>query len=189
MIDKKSIQRKAAMERRRGLTPREREEKSRIICGFLSEMERIKKSGRILSYRAFYDEVNVDSFNKLALSRGKELAFPVSYKGGRMEALVPEHDQAFEKGTFGIWTPLAEGSRLLRPEEIDVVIVPCVAFDKKGGRCGHGGGYYDRYLPLCREDVFTVLVGFEAQAVEEVFMEETDCFMKAVVTEKELVIF
>lgn len=189
MTDKKSIQRKAAMERRRGLTPREREEKSRLICGFLSEMEEIKKAGNILSYRAVYDEVNVDSFNSLALARGKDLAFPVTYRGGRMEAYIPEHDGAWEQGAFGIWAPMVEDSRLLRPGEIDAVIVPCVAFDKKGGRCGHGAGYYDRYLPLCREDVFTVLVGFETQAVEEVFMEETDCYMKALVTEKGVVIF
>ena len=63
------------------------------------------------------------------------------------------------------------------------MLVPCVAFDRKGHRCGHGAGYYDRYLPRCRKDMVPVLVAFDAQEMETVATEETDVPIRAVVTE------
>ena len=75
-------------------------------------------------------------------------------------------------------------SVLVDPEEIDLVIVPCVGLDDHGGRLGHGAGYYDRYLPKLRSDARMVLVGFEAQRLDDICMEKTDVLIRDCITEE-----
>jgi 5-formyltetrahydrofolate cyclo-ligase len=59
------------------------------------------------------------------------------------------------------------------PSEIDVILVPGVAFDRKGGRLGYGGGFYDRLLPLASQAVW-VGVAFEQQVLAAIPMEPWD---------------
>ena len=72
---------------------------------------------------------------------------------------------------------------LVPVEEIDAVLVPCVAFDRSGGRCGHGAGYYDRFLSQLSPQIPKILIAFDAQEVEETALEPTDVRMDVVVTE------
>ena len=181
--ERKNKQRKEALSRRRALTPGQREEKSAAICEILSSLPGIRQARTIFSYRATYDEVILDLFNQWAVREGKEVSYPISLPHGIMKAAVPEDADAWEKGAYDILSPVKERSKIVRPEEIDVIIVPCVAFDREGRRCGHGAGYYDRYLPLCKKNVLTVLAAFQAQEMKEVAAEETDYPMKVIVTE------
>jgi 5-formyltetrahydrofolate cyclo-ligase len=68
--------------------------------------------------------------------------------------------------------------------EIDLIVVPGVAFDRRGGRTGHGKGYYDKLLTHARRDTVLVAVAFECQVFSEVPMTERDVFMDRIVTEK-----
>jgi 5-formyltetrahydrofolate cyclo-ligase len=99
-----------------------------------------------------------------------------------MEAAVPDAPDAFVKGKFDILSPDPVKSRIIPLEEIDVVLVPCVGFDEAGMRLGHGGGYYDRYLPRCPHAT-KILVAFEAQRLDAVCAGEHDVAMDFVVTE------
>jgi 5-formyltetrahydrofolate cyclo-ligase len=67
---------------------------------------------------------------------------------------------------------------------LDLVMVPGVAFDLRGGRLGHGKGYYDRLLPRIRPSAPLVAVAFECQLFPEIPMLEYDVFMDRVITEK-----
>ncbi len=75
-----------------------------------------------------------------------------------------------------------ERAQILEPEEIDLIIVPCVAFDPQGNRCGHGAGYYDRFLTRMAPEAL-IMVAFEAQKIETLMTEETDLPIPKVVTE------
>ena len=75
-----------------------------------------------------------------------------------------------------------EESEILAPEDIDLIIVPCVAFDAHGNRCGHGAGYFDRCME-CMEPEALVMVAFEAQKIEELATEKTDIPIRTIVTE------
>lgn len=163
----KQAQREACLTRLRELSARERNEYSAAICERLTTLPELQAAKTILSYRATECEVDLSAFHAWALGQGKTLAFPVSYPGGRMDAYVPDSLTAWECGRYGIWCPVPERSRLVGPEELDAVILPCVGFDSQGRRLGHGGGYYDRYLPRCPK-ALRILAAFEVQRLEEV---------------------
>jgi len=63
--------------------------------------------------------------------------------------------------------PDPETSIKVLPNDIDVVFLPLLAFDKKGFRVGYGGGYYDRFLAHCRPDVVKIGLSF-FEAEEEI---------------------
>ena len=178
----KFLQRKHCLDARRALSDGERAGYSESICQTLIGLDLVRRAKVILSYAAAPDEVNLDKFNVWAGEEGKLVAYPVVLEGGRMEAAVPRNGQAWENGKFGIRAPIPEQSDIIPPEKLDLVIAPCVGFDGQGGRLGHGGGYYDRYLLRCA-GAACVTVAFEAQRLERVVMEAHDRPADAVVTE------
>ena len=102
-----------------------------------------------------------------------------------MEAAVPRDDKAWTRSRYGIWEPAAQQADILDPDCLDVILVPCVAFDRNGNRCGHGAGYYDRYLPKCSK-ADLIAVAFEAQKLKEIATDSYDVLMKTIVTEEKV---
>ena len=178
----KNQQRNQCLSARRTLSIAERETYSHAICQTLTTLEPVIRAETIFSYMATWDEVDLSEIHKWAASRGKQICFPITYPHGHMEAAVPDMPDAFVKGKFDILSPDPERSRIIPPEEIDVVLVPCVGFDEAGMRLGHGGGYYDRYLPRCSRAT-KILVAFEAQKLDAVCVGENDVAMDFIVTE------
>lgn len=68
-------------------------------------------------------------------------------------------------------------------EELDLVMVPGVGFDTRGGRMGNGQGYYDRLLELVRPDCPLIALCYESQLFDEIAVAEHDVFMDRIVTE------
>ena len=136
----------------------------------------------IFTYRATWEEADPRAFHSWAKKEGYRLAYPVTLPGGRMKAAVPAEKEGFRLGPLGIWEPVLETAQVLAREEIDLVILPCVAFDPQGNRCGHGAGYYDRFLEGMDPERL-VLAAFEAQKIETLMTEKTDLPVKAIVTE------
>lgn len=181
--ERKRMQRTAALAARRSVPPRERGRSEEHVCSLLVSMPEIRCAQVILSYVAAGDELSLHAFHDWACKEGKTVAYPVSYPEGRMEAFVSTGPDGMRKGMFGITEPCPKKGALLRPEEIDLVLVPCVAFDGEGRRLGHGGGYYDRYLPGCVRGM-KVAVAFEAQRLPCVAADDLDVPMDALVTEQ-----
>lgn len=107
---------------------------------------------------------------------------------------VPFIDAAAQPLRFAKWTPTSKmepgtlGASI--PVDLDVfepeiVIIPLLAFDRRGGRLGYGGGFYDRTLALLRAKRDTIAIGFAfaGQEIDDVPVEETDQPLDFIVTE------
>lgn len=183
----KNAQRKKCLASRQAMTAEERAAAEHAICERLKTIPAVQNAKRVLSYMATYDEANLCELHDWIGKRGAQIAFPVSYKAGRMVAYVPFSEDCIEIGKYDILSPIPACSEKNEPEEFDLVLVPCVGFDAKCGRLGHGGGYYDRYLPQC-SNATLIMVAFESQRVEKVVLDQYDYPIHTVVTEDNLFI-
>ncbi len=174
----KADQRRIALAARRALTKEQRREASAAICARLLDMPELRSAGTILSYQALADEVDLTALTEQLDAR---ISLPLCVDREKLEARIPTGP--CRRGPFGIREPDPAASELVPPEEIDLVLVPCVAFDRNRNRLGHGAGYYDRYLPLCKNAV-CIAVAFEAQRLPHVVTDSHDRRMDAVVTEQ-----
>ena len=112
---------------------------------------------------------------------GKTLAYPVCGENFSLTAAVPGED-GWEAGAYGIRAPILSRAEILPPEALDLILVPCTAFDAACGRVGMGKGYYDRYLPRCTRAV-KLGIAFEAQRVPHAALDEHDQRLDAFITE------
>ena len=182
-LDKKAHQRRLGIAARKKLDLQTAVEFSRLISEKLIASE-YGKAGAILSYQSFGAEVDLSYFHNWAVSGKKQLAFPLCLEAGKMIALVPNGDDAWETGKYGIKTPIERLSTRLEPAEIDLIIVPCTAFHGATKmRCGMGAGYYDRYLPLCKNAV-KIAVAFEVQQIDDLCIDDWDVPLDHIITER-----
>jgi 5-formyltetrahydrofolate cyclo-ligase len=82
-----------------------------------------------------------------------------------MESYLYQPGMALHTNKWGMSEP--QDARLIEPEHLDIILLPLLAFDKKGYRVGYGKGFYDRYLARCRQDVLKVGLSME-EPIEEI---------------------
>jgi len=161
--------------------------KSQRICDRLMALPEFIKAREVLFYIDVRSEVRTRACIPKALALGKKVIVPYCVKDEL--ALFPlEGMDELDLGAFKILEPKKELRE--RPEkqydvkDVDLIIVPGVAFDKRGGRMGHGWGYYDRLLRRARPETPRVALAFQSQLFEEIPMDPHDIFMDKIITEE-----
>ena len=187
MENERQALRREKIQNRNALTEAERAEYSARISEHICATEVFRRARTLLLYRAAGAEVNVDAVWREAERLGKRTAFPACVGAGEMIALCPPSAEAWSVGAYGIWEPLREKSQLVSPEEPDLIVCPCTAFDAEGHRLGMGAGYYDRYLPRCTHAQI-IAAAFETQRAAAVPAEPWDVPMHRIVTERKVYI-
>lgn len=182
--DKRRL-RRSGIEARRSVPDRDRPWFNRCIAGHILRSEAFYSAKTILLYRAFDGEAELSALAAFALAAGKKIAYPYCLDRERMIALSPGKENAWVKGAFGILSPDPRLSEQIEASKLDLIVLPCAAFDDSKNRLGMGGGYYDRFLPLCT-NATTVLAAFSAQRVEAIPVEKWDQSVDFVATETEM---
>lgn len=170
----KQRMRELLIQKRRMLSAEERTAKSELILSQLEKMTVFREAKTVLLYYPKNNEVDVLPLFK-RYKRDKVLLLPVTHRNG-MTANPYEGNDKMHRGKVGIpepTTPPFEGN-------IDVIIVPAVAFDKEGNRLGRGGGYYDRFLKKQSHATF-IGVGYDFQLVDEVPVRKHDQKMHRII--------
>ena len=177
----KKHQRSTVLKNRDALPAEFRAAASAAVCRKLLSLDAYRRAKTVFLFRAFRSELDLSLFAEQAERDGKTLVYPYCVDRSQMLALKP--GAAWETDRFGIAAPCPDQATEIAPEAIDLVLCPCSAFDRDGRRLGMGAGYYDHFLPQCRNAV-KILIAFEAQRLDRVCTEAFDIPMDAVITEE-----
>jgi len=180
----KQAMRLEAKARRCALSPEAIEEKSRTIADRLLALA--DGAGTVMVYVSKPPEVETAGLIDALLSAGKRVVVPIIEKERRTLRLSYLTDRSvLVESTFDVPEPI--GSEMpASPDDLDLIVVPVVGFDRTGSRIGYGAGYYDRFLSRA-PDVPVVGAAFSCQEVPSVPCEAFDRRMDRVVTEEEVI--
>ena len=184
MSTQKQSLRRRILRRLRCQSERSRLLKSRRIQRRLCRLPIYRRARRVLCYVSFDGEVETGPLLKRMLAEGRRVAVPAALSGGRM-AVVEISDLKRDlrhTGLFGIPHPEPPWKRV-PPAELDLVILPGIAFAPDGHRLGRGKGYFDRFLERVPKRVRRVGLGFDFQVTEKLPRLSHDQPVDRVITE------
>ena len=186
--DKKAL-RKEILTKRSILDAVEKEEKDRKILDRFYDSNYYREAKNIFIYISYDSEINTKGIINKALMDNKKIYVPrTEFKTRLMDAVeITSLDNLIES-EYGILEPSVEEPHI-DPNEIDLIVVPGVAFDRNGGRMGYGAGFYDRYFKKINEDnmkkVIKLALAYDFQILEKIPMNEQDVPVNYIITEKE----
>lgn len=144
----------------------QRRRKSDVIRRNLVRLAAFRKAKTVLCYVSLPYEVETRRLIEQMLDAGKRVVVPQVRKRRLLLSELRDADDELRPGAFGVLEPPPEAHRPVRPKELDLAVVPGVAFDRRGHRLGHGGGYFDRLLARVPRGTPTVGVCFSFQLVD-----------------------
>ncbi len=150
----------------------ERGHKSSIIKKKLFKSIFFKKAKRVMFYISFGAEVDTQEMIQQAKKSGKLIAVPVSGSKRTIRPCLWDGRARLEKGRYGVLEPARKSFCDIKA--LDLVIVPGVAFDRKGNRLGRGRGYYDNFLRRLPKDTPSVGLAFDFQILPALPISPTD---------------
>jgi 5-formyltetrahydrofolate cyclo-ligase len=171
--------------RRAAAPPAARASWSESITRHLIALGRVQAAGTVLAYLSFGDELDTHAFVDWLLAQGKRLALPrVNREARRLDLfLVSDPASQTAAGTWGIREPVLERCEAVDLAQIDLILVPGVAFTAAGARLGYGGGYYDRLIASGAARPPTIAAAFGLQIVAELPLSPSDVAVDLVITE------
>jgi 5-formyltetrahydrofolate cyclo-ligase len=164
-----------------------KEELSLQICRTFMALPEYAAARTVMFYVDVRSEVRTRHSLSEALATGKRIVVPYCVDQELELFLLTQMDE-LAVGMYKILEPRVELRALpekrIEPSDLDLIMVPGVAFDKTGARMGHGFGYYDKLLQHARAEAPFVALAFECQLFPEIPTQAHDIFMDKIITEK-----
>lgn len=161
------------------------EEKSLIICNYLTNSDLFLQSKVIMTYLNYPKEVQTDYIFQTAIKQNKTVTVPVCET--KSIDLVPSKLidlSQIEIGYYNLREPKKEFFQPVDPKLINLIIVPGVAFDLNGNRIGHGKGYYDNFFKKINPSAIKIGIAFQFQIINDSWNTDSwDVPMDALITE------
>jgi 5-formyltetrahydrofolate cyclo-ligase len=165
----------------------DKDELSRVILDRFTALPEYAAARVVMYYVDVRSEVRTRHYLPEALRHDKTIIVPYCVDG-ELELFHLTSMDELSVGMYKILEPRPELRNLpekrFRPEQLDLVMVPGVAFDRSGARMGHGFGYYDKLLQHARADAPLIALAFECQLFPEIPTQAHDIFMDRIITEK-----
>jgi 5-formyltetrahydrofolate cyclo-ligase len=166
-----------------------KDELSREIVARFMALPEYAAAETVMFYVDVRAEVRTRNDLQKAITTGKRIVVPYCVDG-ELELFHLENMEELEIGMYRILEPKQTLRTVIEKrvevDELDLIMVPGVAFDRRGARTGHGKGYYDKLLEHARPDAPLVALAFECQMFDEIPVEGHDVFMDKVITEAEV---
>jgi len=189
MSDKQAFRRRCHQIREK-MSAEQIERASRAVCAHLSAWSVFEQAHVVLTFLAFRNEIDLSElFERWP---GKHWLAPRVVEGKELKpeqrpylTLHPYDPARLARHRYGMWEP-DQNLPVVNPGEIEIVLVPGVAFDRQGGRLGYGGGFYDGLLPRATQAACAG-VTFDELVLDEIPMQPWDCRVGWLVTPTGLV--
>lgn len=164
------------LEMRNRLNHPEIAKKSKTIQEFVIKSKEFESAKVVGTYYAVGSEVTTELIIKRATILGKKIALP-RVEEDKITFYEPSSTKSLIRGRFGILEP----PPYEQMNDIDILIVPGIAFDKKGNRLGYGMGFYDRLLSCKR--TFSIGLAYSFQLLENLPHDKYDKRLDAIASE------
>ncbi len=183
VFQQKSKIRSRIESQRRSLASELVHSQSSKIISHLKDLPEYRAAKSIHCYVACRNEVNTHQLIKDTLQTGRRIIVPVTDLSTHtlLHAEIKTFDE-LKKGTFGILEPIRDRFQQFDISEVDLVIVPGVAFDLSGHRIGFGGGFYDGFLENLKTT--KIALAYEFQIVDKIPTRAEDERVDVLVSEK-----
>lgn len=165
---KESI-RKRILAKLKCLKSSERRTKSLRIKEKLFRSSEFKNAKTIMFFVSRKDEVDTFIMIRQAVKMGKRVAVPSIQKNSKklLVSLIRDIDNELVKGPFSIYQPSKEHLKPIKPDKLDLIITPGIAFTREGLRLGRGKGYFDRFLKTVPKGVKKIGISFGFQILKK----------------------
>ena len=161
-----------------------RRRRSEAIWRKVYRLAAFRRARTVCCYVALPYEVQTWRMIEEMRSKGKRVVVPVVARRATRLSLCEIRDPNVElaRGAFGVWEPMADRRRPVRLRDVHLVLVPALAFDRRGHRLGHGGGYFDRLLARLPKTTPTVGLAFRFQLLDDLPVRPHDRAVQTVLT-------
>ena len=165
---------------RRAIPAERRQSDAAALAEALIGMDELADVRLVSGYGATPEEIDPEPALARLRARGVRVAYP-RVAGSVLEMCEVNDAAELEGGCFGIREPCADAPPV-NTNDLDAVLVPAVAFDRRGYRVGYGGGFYDRLLATLPERVLRVGLAFDEQLADELPTDSHDQPVDLIVT-------
>ena len=156
--------------KKRAMTPAQIDAASARLAELLFRHPAYQSAKSLYGYLSYNQEVRTAGILQQAQQDGKRVAVPKVF-GDEMKFLWLDDLSAVAPGAYGIPEPAADGPEA--DDETALVLMPGLAFDPEGHRCGYGGGFYDKYLAEHRQHV-TLALCYDFQMLDRLDTDDYD---------------
>lgn len=191
IFNEKKVLRKEILTKRKNLDTAEKENMDKKILDRFFESKYYKEAKKIFIYISYDSEIDTIKIIDKAFKDGKKIYVPrTEFESRLMDAVEITSFDNLIKSSYGILEP-SINTPYINPNELDLIVVPGVAFDRKGGRMGYGAGFYDRYFKKINKDnierITKLALAYDFQVLKEVPMSAQDVPVDYIITEKEFI--